>query len=214
MSITRLSTIALIFSTVMIALAYTNPLSAKGKECDMNDTRPKCDDGTGNGGSEEDATYSFLITGHDVNGDSGDEVWVEHSKGIHPLHLQTPVPTNINLNLEHFDARCFGDRRYEPTGGRITAGKQGSTEAWFWFPAKTTEGETAKYLLISFGTFADPNPTWLPAGDVTTTSMVMTSWEMHLENGQPELASTACTGESKDTDGFMYSIDVSLNPTP
>jgi hypothetical protein len=208
MSITRLSTTALILGTVIIAMAYTNPLSAKGKDCEMGDTRPKCTGDSGSGGSEEVATYSFLLMGS-VNGGSGDDVWDEHAKGIHLNRPQAQVKTNIDLS--YFDARCFGNGTYEPTGGRIVAGKQGSTEAWLWFLAETTEGVTAQYLLIMFGSFADPNPTWLPAGDVTTTSMIMTSWEMQLGNGHPELESTACVGENDV--GFNVAIDVNLNPT-
>jgi len=45
MNISRVTTISLVLAVVVLALAYANPLSAKGKDCDPEgDHRPKCDD--------------------------------------------------------------------------------------------------------------------------------------------------------------------------
>ena len=44
MNISRVTTISLVLAVAVLALAYANPLSAKGKECSDGDSRPKCDD--------------------------------------------------------------------------------------------------------------------------------------------------------------------------
>ena len=184
-----------------------------------------CEGGTGGGGTEVGTTYSVDFTGS-VSGNSGDDLWTKHGKWIVPA-VKGELPTTINLSyidahfdeLAGFDTECFDGSPFEVTGAIIRKTKGNETEAWYWLTALTTgegniDGEEAIYLFQTSGTFIDDHPTWPPTEADPTTSMMMNSWFMNLENGQQELEDEACEGGQDPGEGFLYTINVYHLNTP
>ena len=67
MNIIRLSTLSLTLAIAVFALGYANPSFAKGKDCVVGDTRPKCSGG-GGGGGDDPVTYEVALEGAFVFG--------------------------------------------------------------------------------------------------------------------------------------------------
>ena len=172
MKIVHLSARTLTLAIAVIALGYANSVSAEKPNCPEDDSHPSCSGGGGDGGgSDADATYSANFTGALSGGSAGDH-WLGHGKGVGANVFSGLEDTNIDL--EYFDDLfmkngCFGDPFYEPGQVSVKEKNKNNTEAWFWFTASVIGGgESANYLLQTFGTFDDPPVDWPPS---TTTSM-------------------------------------------
>lgn len=78
-------------------------------------------------------------------------------------------------------------------------GKAHPSGAWFWFSSIGADGEPAKYVLMTSGTFPDePWPPNLESGSIT---IPLYSWKMTTEGKQNK---SACTGEGN----FQASVTV------
>ena len=77
MNISRVTTISLVLAVAVLALAYANPLSAKGKgqDCPDGDSRPKCDDDPAASG----LTFMVEMDGYTRSGSA----------------TEVPAPTNL-----------------------------------------------------------------------------------------------------------------------
>jgi hypothetical protein len=159
-------------------------------------------------GSGKEAEYSVMISGP-VAGYSTEPWRKIRTQGIGYTEPQPDAGTFTNLTF-FFDkfaqgSVCFGMANRMWSGG-IRLIKHGNARANFWLVGETQlGGDPVIYILSMTGNFDDTD-NWLPS---VSTFMIMTDWEMKVDNSQYNVGNFACKGKGKfdGTDGPVR-IDV------
>ena len=157
----------------------------------------------------EDGEYSVAID-EAVEGQS-DDLWRLSSGGkqiglgnlsgqvIGQLDLSFfTVPTPGGPFSTTRGINCFSNSDVELSPqASIKKGRRGRAEGHFWFGGKTDDGvTTVLYALDVFGLF-EQGAIWPPS---STTSMVMTDWEIRVEGEGDVVKNISCIGEGKFDD--------------
>lgn len=172
----------------------------------------------GGGGEEDGGEYSLVISG-DVSGSGGLPIasnggvavpWVKVSStriGFSNPDFNAGEFENLEAFMGPFGLdgmKCFAGENIEIWAGNLKKGRGSRAEGMFWFDGKTRDGLTVvSYVLKVFGVFDDPDTSWPPTSPGVPVLLIMESWDIAVNNGQPGLKGISCQIDGQEFIGTM-----------